>query len=52
MKRLLPQLTAAALMLERGVIVEEGTHEALWARDGVYRRLAAAQEREAAKAGE
>ena len=36
------------VVLERGVIVEEGSHEALWARDGVYRRLAAAQEREAA----
>ena len=36
------------VVLERGVVVEEGTHEALWARDGVYRRLAAAQEREGA----
>ena len=39
------------VVLEKGIVVEEGTHEALWALDGVYRRLAAAQEREGAGGG-
>ena len=35
------------VVLEKGVIAEAGTHEELWALNGVYRRLAAAQEKEA-----
>ena len=35
------------VVLEKGVIAEAGTHEELWTMNGVYRRLAAAQEKEA-----
>ncbi|WP_230531371.1 ABC transporter transmembrane domain-containing protein [Microvirga roseola] len=31
------------LVMERGVIVEEGTHETLWAKGGLYARLARLQ---------